>query len=82
MNQVMDPKKSRPSDLLDAASIRAVSVETGSDPRTVKRLLLGYPIRGAKTAERIRLALARRGVKLPRIRWRPPAKQETAVGEP
>jgi hypothetical protein len=78
----MSTTKQRPSDFLDAASIRAVSVESGSDPRTVKRLLLGHPIRGSKTADRIRAALARRGIEVPRIRWRPPPKPETAGGEP
>lgn len=46
---------------LDAATLRKIAVRASVDPRTIKRLLRGAPVRGLP-AYRIREALAEEGL--------------------
>ncbi|HTP29072.1 MAG TPA: hypothetical protein VMK12_25850 [Anaeromyxobacteraceae bacterium] len=57
---------------------REVSHEASADLRTVDRVLEGHAVRGEALVRRIRAALARRGIQVPKTRWRPPEKPEVA----
>lgn len=49
---------------LRAAMVRRLAVAADADPRTVRRYLIGCPIRGM-VAERIRRAVLRNGIPVP-----------------
>ncbi len=55
---------------MDEATVRRLAVESSTDPRTIRKLLVGKPVRGM-AGERARNALIRAGVLPPAPEGRP-----------